>query len=114
MTPWRKKEVGNEIQSREINELIDGSNEAGDTEPASRYVCECSGEACTATIALTHLEYEEVRAHGAHFAIARNHESPDLDLLVSEREGFAIVRKVPGFPANLATASDPRTPRAIR
>ncbi len=111
MTPWRAQEVGNEIQSREINEWIDGSNEAGGS-PASRYICECSHAACRSTIALTHLEYEEVRAHSATFAIATDHESPDLDLLVSERDGFAIVRKIPGFPADLATAADPRRPKA--
>ena len=28
--------------------------------------------------------------------------------MVSERLGFAIIRKLPGLPARLATASDPR------
>jgi hypothetical protein len=73
-------------------------------------MCECSDGSCKATISLTHVEYEEVRAYGTHFAIALDHESPDLDLLVSERTGFSIVRKLPGFPARLATASDPRRP----
>jgi len=31
-----------------------------------------------------------------------------LDLLVSERVDFTIVRKLPGLPARLAFASDPR------
>jgi hypothetical protein len=67
---------------------------------------------CASTISLTRIEYEEVRAYGTHFAIALDHESPDLDLLVSERTGFSIIRKLPGFPARLATASDPRRPKA--
>lgn len=111
---WREQEVGNEIRSREINEWIDESNEGHDAGPANPYVCECSDAGCKATITLTHLEYEEVRAHGAYFAVASDHESPDLDLMVSECAGFSIVRKLPGMPARLATAADPRRSRAER
>jgi hypothetical protein len=107
MTDWREQEVENETRSREINEWIDESDESG-ADGSSPFVCECSDGACTSTIDLTHVEYEEVRAHGTHFAIAMDHESPDLDVMVSERIGFAIVRKLPGFPARLARASDPR------
>jgi hypothetical protein len=107
MSDWREQEVENETRSRDINERIDESNEseAGTTEP---FVCECSDGTCTSLIDLTHVEYEEVRAHGTHFAIATDHESPDLDLMVSERTGFAIIRKLPGLPARIANASDPR------
>jgi hypothetical protein len=108
MSDWREEEVGNETSSREINEWINDSNEGLDAGAPSSYVCECSDGACTSRISLTHLEYEEVRADGSFFAIATDHESPDLDVLVSERIGFAIVRKLPGMPARLATASDPR------
>ncbi len=94
------------------NEWIDESTWSSDTGGTRPYVCECSDGACKATIVLTHAEYEEVRAHGTHFAIARDHESPDLDLMVSERSGFTIVRKLPGLPAKLANASDPRRSRA--
>lgn len=107
MNDWREQEVVNETRSREINEWIEESNESADG-LASPFVCECSDGACTSTIRLTHLEYEEVRADGTHFAIAMHHESPDLDVLVAERVGFAIIRKLPGMPARLAMALDPR------
>ena len=87
MTDWREEEVGNETSSREINEWIDESAWSPDTGDTNPYVCECSDGACKATIALTRVEYEEVRAYGTHFAIARDHESPDLDVMVSERRG---------------------------
>jgi len=109
---WREQEVRNETQSREINEWIQQSNDTRAAGPTNPYICECSDEACASTISLTRTEYEEVRAYGTHFAIALHHESPDLDLLVSERTGFSIIRKLPGFPARLATASDPRRPKA--
>jgi hypothetical protein len=111
VSDWREREVGNETSSREINEWIDESAARPDVGGTHPYVCECSDGSCKATIALTHVEYEEVRAHGTHFAIARDHESPDLDLMVSERIRFTIVRKLPGLPARLANASDPRRSR---
>jgi hypothetical protein len=112
MSDWREQEVGNETSSREINEWIDESSPGADSGGTYPYVCECSDGACKSTIALTHAEYEEVRAYGTHFAIARDHESPDLDLMVSERARFTIVRKLPGLPARLANASDPRRSNA--
>ena len=111
MSDWREREVANETRSREINERIDELNDP-DGGTSNPFVCECSDGSCTSTIALTHTEYEEVRAHGTYFAIATDHESPDLDLMVSERIGFAIIRKLPGLPARLANASDPRRLRA--
>lgn len=57
---------------------------------------------------LTREEYEQVRANGTQFVIALDHENPELDLLVAEHDGYAVVRKLPGFPARLASASDPR------
>ena len=107
MTDWREQEVGNEIRSREINEWIDESNETSGS-AADPFVCECSDEMCMTTLVLTHAQYEEVRSDGTHFAIATNHESPDLDALLSERAAFTIVRKLPGMPSRLALASDPR------
>lgn len=116
MSDWREQEVGNETRSREINEWInewtDAPNDGSDALEASRYLCECSDGACESMIGLTRLEYEEVRAHGTHFVIAPDHESPDLDVLVSERIGFTIIRKLSGFPASFAMESDPRRSRA--
>lgn len=112
MIDWREAEVGNETRAREINEWVkdwsEGSEEGDGSPRACPFVCECSDGSCRSTIRLTHSEYEEVRAHGTHFAIARDHESPELDLMVSERIGFAIIRKLPGLPARLARDSDPR------
>ena len=108
MSDWREEEVRNETRSRELNEWIDESSGDPHRTTGTSYVCECSDAACSSRITLTHLEYEEVRADGTHFAIARDHESPDLDLMVVERIGFAIIAKLPGLPARIATASDPR------
>jgi hypothetical protein len=106
---WREREVGNETRARDINEIEDANHEHAGVSATNRYVCECSDASCMATISLTQDEYEQVRAHSARFVIALNHENPELDLLIAEHEGFAVVRKLPGFPARMATASDPRS-----
>jgi hypothetical protein len=111
---WREREVGNETLARAINEIEDANLEHPGGSATNRYVCECSDASCMATIRLTQEEYEQVRAHGAHFAIALDHENPELDLVVAEHDGFAVVRKLPGFPARLARASDPRGAARVR
>lgn len=108
MTDWRVREVGNETRSRDLNEWIEDAAQGSSTTDISSYVCECSDGGCLARIDLTHAEYEDVRAHATRFAIALDHESPDLDVMVSEHPGFAVIRKIPGLPARLAIASDPR------
>jgi hypothetical protein len=111
---WREREVGNETRSRDINEIEDANLEHPGGSATNRYVCECSDASCMATIRLTQDEYEQVRANGAHFAIALDHENPELDLVLAEHEAFAVVRKLPGFPARLARASDPRVAARVR
>jgi hypothetical protein len=108
VTDWREREVRNETCARDINEIEDAYFEHPGGVATNRYICECSDASCGATISLTQDQYEQVRGHGAHFVIALDHENPELDLLVAEHDGFAVVRKLPGFPARLAMASDPR------
>lgn len=108
MTDWRVREVGNETRSRDLNEWIEDTADRSSATSTTSYVCECSDGGCIATIDLTHGEYEDVRAHATRFAIALDHETPDLDLLIVEHARFAVIRKIPGLPARLAIASDPR------
>ena len=51
---------------------------------------------------------EDVRSDGRTFAIATNHEDPELDRLVVEHAGYSIVAMLPGEPAQIALDSDPR------
>jgi hypothetical protein len=108
MTDWRVREVGNETASRDLNEWIEDAADESSTTTTTSYVCECSDGDCVARIDLTHGEYEDVRAHATRFAIAIDHESPDLDVVILEHQGFTVIRKMHGLPARLAIASDPR------
>jgi hypothetical protein len=72
------------------------------------YLCECSDRLCTDPIELTRSEYEAVRAEPINFAIALNHENPEVNHVLAEHERFAVVEKVVPFAARIARASDPR------
>ena len=106
---WREREVRNEVHSRDRNEWIEtASTDFEALRPIEEYVCECSYRGCPSVLALTRDEYEGVRAEGTYFAIALNHENPEIDRIVSENERFAVVEKFLHMPRSVALETDPR------
>ena len=109
MNDWRDQEVRNEARSRDRNEWIEGiRGEMGDGGRTETYVCECGDATCVERIRLTRPEYEAVRAYATRFAIAVEHENPEIDQLVSESGGYSVVQKVAGRPARIARQTEPR------
>lgn len=108
MTDWRTVEVENEVHFRTANEAIESANDDVGHRPMEVYICECSDAECTAPISLTRIEYEGIRAHGSWFAIATDHENPEIDHLIAENERFSTVAKLPGSPARRAEYTNPR------
>jgi hypothetical protein len=109
MNDWRDQEVRNEARSRDRNEWIeDIRGVIGGEGTTEVYVCECSDIACADSIRLTRLEYEAVREYSTHFAIAVDHENPEVDQLVSEGGRFSVVQKIAGRPARIARLTDHR------
>jgi hypothetical protein len=51
---------------------------------------------CSEPIGLTRSEYEAVRAVPVRFAIALNHENPEIDRVLFENQRFATVEKFLG------------------
>jgi anti-sigma B factor antagonist len=106
---WRERESETQARSRKDNE---STARAGASAPAdgrmSAFRCECGDEACTCVIRLTVAEYESVRGYATHFAIARDHENPELEQLIEEHERFAVVESVSGESAKHARRSYPR------
>jgi hypothetical protein len=73
--------------------------------------CECGDRACTKRISLTRSEYESARSFPARFVIARNHENPEDERVVSENARFAIVETVTTELSKLAVERNPRWQR---
>jgi len=106
---WRDQEVRNETRSRDRNEWIEGiRGEMGKEGPTEMYVCECGDATCVERIRLTRPEYEAVRDYSTRFAIAVDHENPEIDQLVAECRGYSVVQKIAGRPARIARQTDQR------
>lgn len=110
MDDWRAQEATNETIFREMNEWTEEGNDTrlGVGPRIDSYLCECSDHRCSEPIRLTRTEYESVRAEPVRFAIALNHENPEIDVLVEENERFATVDKFHGVPAQIARQTNPR------
>jgi hypothetical protein len=110
MSDWREQEATNETIFRDMNEWTEDENDArnGIHRLIDKYLCECSDRRCTQTISLTRKEYEAIRAIPVRFAIALNHENPEIDRVLRENERFATVEKFYGAGAKIARATNPR------
>jgi hypothetical protein len=94
----------NEALFREINERLKDLNDDFGT---SEWLCECSDLECVGRIVMTDDEYEDVRRHGAHFALLAGHEQIDLERIVESHDGYVVAEKT-GIGGELALLRDPR------
>jgi hypothetical protein len=110
MFDWREQEATNETIFREMNEWTEEANDArlGMDRGPDMYLCECSDRSCTEPISLTRAEYEGIRSEAVRFAIAVDHENPEIDKVLFENERYATVEKFYGVPARIARETDPR------
>jgi len=106
---YRDRQATNQTVFREMNEWTLTASEiavGGDRQQA--FLCECSDPKCTHPIRRTLAEYEAVRAVATRFAIALNHENPEIGTLLTENPRYATVEKMKGRGADIARATDPR------
>jgi hypothetical protein len=110
VSSWRVEEATTQTIFREMNEWTkeDVDTVDGDQRIMDTYLCECGDQRCTAPIRLTLAEYEAVRAYPTRFALALNHENPEIDSVLDENERFATIEKSYGSAARIARASNPR------
>jgi hypothetical protein len=95
MKRWRIEEVETEIPRRARNEWIEQTSDRFDDDHVGEtYVCECGDRNCSERVSLTRAEYETVRASGAHFVVAIDHEDPGIERVLSENLHFTIVEKL--------------------
>jgi hypothetical protein len=104
MASWRERECRKQARCREQNEWRARAFRAGG---AGSFRCECGDAECSLAITLTLEEYALVRLYATHFAVARNHENPESEQVLSENRRFAIVETVTGEATKLARRSDP-------
>jgi hypothetical protein len=81
----------NEITFRAANAAIDRNRHPRNV--LLEFLCECSDGDCKAMIELTQNEYESVRRHPTHFALAPGHERNEHDRIVDEFDRYTLVQK---------------------
>jgi hypothetical protein len=107
----RTRRIGeNEAIFRAVNEQVQGitTTLSSATETMS-IVCECGQGDCTEQFPIEPAEYSRVREDGTLFLVKPGHELPDTEKVVEEGDGYFIVQKDPGEPAELAEALDARS-----
>lgn len=108
----RTERIGrNEALFRSINENLEDLNDSmAPMTGTFELVCECGASDCTEQLRLSPSDYERIRSDGALFVIRVGHSVPDVEDVVWDGDGFEVVRKRPGGPAELARALDERAP----
>ena len=111
MMDERTRRIGeNEALYRAVNERIEDLNESfGLLAETMAVVCECGNLECSEQIEVDIPTYERVRAEPTHFIVLPGHELPDVETVVERHDGFYVLRKNPGGPAEVARETDPRS-----
>lgn len=111
MSEEQARRVGlNESIFRQVNEQIESLNRGFGTElPSMTAICECASGDCTERLEIRISDYEQVRADARRFIIAPGHELPEFEAIVERGDGYEVVEKREGDPAELAKETDPRS-----
>jgi hypothetical protein len=111
-----ERRARNEASLRTVNEAIVAGQPLADAEQPVAFVCECANVGCTVILQLTCGEYQSVRSGPRRFLVAPGHEAPDLERVVSRREGWTMIEKVgeAGSVAEQEHEPDARPPRPSR
>ncbi len=74
----------------------------------SGFVCECGDPGCVVFLSVDLHRYEEIRRNPCLFVVAPGHEIPEAEDVVSEDEGFSVVRKR-AEAGDIVHETDPRS-----
>ena len=84
----------NQSLFRAINEKLTSLNEAFETVTETFTIaCECADTTCVAMVDIRPEAYQRVREHPRHFVVLRGHVYPDVETVISESDGYAVVEK---------------------
>jgi hypothetical protein len=78
-----------ELDFRRINNAL--ANELGEGE--GRFLCECASPACAEHLQLSADDLRVIHGDENLFAIVPGHEIPDLETVIEQTDGYAIIRK---------------------
>lgn len=110
MAPTKREErlAENEAMFRVANERMAGWEEQHVQSQTEPYYCECADPDCREKVVLRKADYERIRADSSHFVIVPGHEVPDVETVIEQQGGWAIVEKAPDLDERLERL-DPRS-----
>ena len=107
-TERQERIARNEAMFREANERAKAWEERhGPDSEVELYFCECAKPDCLEKVSLREADYERVRSDSRRFVIVPGHELPDVETVIEQNEGWAIIEKAPEV-APTVEALDPR------
>ena len=111
MSDDQARRVGlNESIFRQVNEQIESLNrDFGGELARMTIICECADGDCTERLEIPVPEYEKVRADPRRYIVVPGHELPEYESVIERAEGYDVVQKREGAPAELARELDPRS-----
>ena len=91
MTKALERKAKNQALFRAVNEqIVNVTDDQGTTE----FVCECSNTDCIEVIEIPDIEYTRIRGNPTWFVIKQDHDIPQIEHVVSEDDGYAVVEKL--------------------
>lgn len=109
----QERRARNEALFRDLNERvkeIQDQFDGGLSAPTDlELLCECGYLKCATRLDVSREEYEQARSDPTHFLVLPDHVDPEIETVVQEAEGFAIVKKNVN-ESQIARETDPRSP----
>jgi hypothetical protein len=103
----RERIARTEALFREVNERIaEGARRFEGDE--ARFVCECGNAKCTDRIEASLEDYERVRSDGATFLVCDGHDIEEVEDVVEQLDGAAVVEKTAPDVRRIVIELDPR------
>ena len=94
-TPREERLGANEAIFRAANERMEDWEEQHWKSETEVYYCECADPKCREKVHLRHADYEKARRDSSYFLIVQGHEDPEIETVIEEQKGWAIVEKEP-------------------
>jgi hypothetical protein len=96
---------------RDVNERIAETSDRFDAQEAE-FMCECADPGCAERLEVALDDYEDVRSDATTFLLNPEHVEPDVEQIVRERHGYAVVKKVDDAVARIVRQLNPRADAA--
>ena len=105
----------NQVLFRTLNEKLQELNETLSSVSQTLVIaCECADTTCVGMVDITPADYSDIRAEPTWFVVLSDHVYPEVERVVRQVDGYAVVEKhgLAGQIAEAAASSDDESGRS--